>query len=66
MLHTQLVRYLVAVGSVAAKDQAELATRFKLPATNANNSVFLTSVKALLAAAEAQRELLAKEEWHRR
>lgn len=60
-LHFQLVRYLVAVGSVAAKDQAELAARFKLPSTNATNTVFLTSVKALLAAAESQRELLVQE-----
>ena len=60
-LHTQLVHYLVAVGSVAAKDQAELAARFRLPATNANNTVFLTSVKAILAAAEGQRDLLVKE-----
>ena len=60
-LHFQLVRYLVAVGSVAAKDQAQLAARFKLPDTSATNSVFLTSVQALLAAAESQRELLVKE-----
>ncbi|MGH7417505.1 MAG: hypothetical protein ACREKB_07005 [Candidatus Rokuibacteriota bacterium] len=38
-----------------------MAERFKLPATNATNTVFLTSVKALLAAAESQRELLVKE-----
>ena len=41
MLHFQLVHYLVAVGKVAAKDQAELAARFKLPDTSATNSVFL-------------------------
>lgn len=58
MLHSQLVHYLVAVGSVASKDQAEMAARFKLPDSNATNSDFLTSVKALLAAAERQRELL--------
>ena len=61
MLHFQLVHYLVAVGTVAAKDQAELAARFKLPDTSATNSVFLTSVQALLAAAESQKELLVKE-----
>jgi hypothetical protein len=60
-LHFQLVRYLVAVAAVAGKDQAELAARFKLPDTNATNTVFLTSVKALLAAAESQRELLVRE-----
>lgn len=60
MLQFQLVHYLVAVGSVAAKDQAELAASFKLPATNATNTVFLTAVKALLAVAESQRELLVQ------
>lgn len=58
MLHFQLVRYLVAVGSVASKEQAEMAARFRLPDNGATNTVFLTSVKALLAAAESQRELL--------
>ena len=61
LLHHQLVHYLVAVGSVAVWEHAELAERFKLPATNCNTSVFLTSIKALLAAAERQRELLVKE-----
>ena len=60
ILHAQLVHYLVAVGSVAAKDQADLAARFKLPATNTTNTAFLTSVKALLAAGEGQRDLLVK------
>jgi hypothetical protein len=60
MLHAQLVHYLVAVGSVAAKDQADLAARFKLPATNTTNTAFVTAVKALLAAGEGQRDLLVK------
>ena len=60
MLHSQLVRYLVAVGSVAGKDQAELAVRFRLPATHGTNTAFLTAVKALLAAGEGQRELLVQ------
>jgi len=61
MVHSQLVRYLVAVGTVAARDQTELAQRFRLPATNATNTAFLASVKNLLAAAEEQRELLVKD-----
>jgi hypothetical protein len=61
VVHFQLLRYLVAVGSAAAKDRAELAERFKLPSTNASNASFLTSVKALLATAEGQKELLVKE-----
>jgi hypothetical protein len=60
MLHSQLVHYLVAVGSIAVKDQADLAARFKLPSTNSSNTAFLTSVKALLAAGEGQREELVK------
>ena len=60
MLQFQLVHYLVAVGSVATKDQAELAARFKLPSTNSTNTVFLTSVKALLVVAEGQRDLLVQ------
>jgi hypothetical protein len=60
-LHSQLMHYLVAVGSFAAKDQAELSERFKLPDINATNQAFLTSVKALLVAAEGQRDLLAKQ-----
>jgi hypothetical protein len=60
LLHAQLVHYLVAVGSFAAKDQAVVSAQFKLPDINATNSSFLTSVKALLAAAEGQRDLLAK------
>lgn len=62
VLHTQLVHYLVAVGSAAARGaQPELAERFRLPATNATNSGFLVTVKSLLAAAENQRELLVSE-----
>ena len=60
-LHFQMLHYLVAVGSVANKDQAELAARFKLPNSNVSNTAFLTSVKALLAAAETQRDALVKE-----
>jgi hypothetical protein len=54
----QLLHYLVAVGSVAATDRAELAARFKLPASNAANTVFLTSVKALITTAREQKDML--------
>jgi hypothetical protein len=59
-LHAQLVHYLVAVGSIAAKDQADLAARFRLPSTNASHAAFLTAVKALLAAGESQKDLLVQ------
>ena len=58
VLQSQLVRYLVAVGVVAAKDRAELAAQFKLPGTNATHQSFLTAVKGMLAKAASQRELL--------
>lgn len=58
VLHFQLVRYLVAVGEVAAKNRSEMAERFKLPNISATNRVFLTSVKVLIAVAETQQELL--------
>ena len=59
-IHAQLVHYLVAVGSLAAKGQADLAARFKLPSTNAPNKAYVTAVKTLLAAGEGQRDLLVK------
>ena len=59
-IHSQLVHYLVAVGSVAAKGQADLAARFKLPPTNGTNMAYATAVKALLAAGEGERDLLVK------
>jgi hypothetical protein len=40
---------------------AELAARFKLPDSHANNRSFLTSVRSMLAMAEAQREALVSE-----
>lgn len=60
-MHFQLLRYLVAVGFVAAKDRTELAERFKLPPTNATNTTFLTAVKGLLATAVDQKELLVSQ-----
>ena len=61
VLHFQLIRYLVAVGDIVAKDRTELGERFRLPDGNATNSAFLTSVKSLIAMAEQQKELLVKE-----
>ena len=58
IVHFQLLKYLVAVGTVAAHGRTELATQFRLPSVGANNQAFLTAVKALVAAAEQQREVL--------
>jgi hypothetical protein len=60
MLHAQLVHYLVAVASIAAKDQADLAARFKLPATNTTNTAFITAVRGLIAAGQEQKDLLVQ------
>jgi len=61
VLHSQLIRYLVAVGDIVAKDRTELSERFRLPDGNATNSAFLTSVKSLIVMAEQQKELLVQE-----
>lgn len=58
IVHFQLLPYLVAVGNVAARDRSELAAQFRLPSSSANNQAFLTAVKALVAAAEGQRDVL--------
>lgn len=58
IVHFQLLKYLVAVGTVAAKTRMDLATEFRLPSVGANNQAFLTTVKALAAAAEQQRDAL--------
>ena len=58
IVHFQLLKYLVAVGSVAAKSRGELASQFQLPSVSANNQAFLTALKALVAAAEQQRDTL--------
>ena len=53
-----LVRYLLAIGARASKDRADLAAKFKFPKANASIQVFLVSVKALLAEAQSQEQLL--------
>jgi len=59
-IHARLVHYLVAVGSVAAKDQADVAQYFRLPRTNGSSKAYVTAVKTLLAAGEGQRDLLVQ------
>ena len=57
-VHSQLLPYLIAVGTVAARDKSELADQFRLPAFHANNQGFQAAVKVLVAAAQEQRDLL--------
>ena len=61
VLHRKLMHYLVALGTYAGKDQAELARQFHLPDGKSTNTAFLTAVKALVAAAESQRDLLVQQ-----
>jgi len=58
IVHFQLLKYLVAVGNVASHGRTELATQFRLPSVSANNQAFHTAVKALVAAAVQQRDVL--------
>ena len=57
-LQTKLLRYLAAVGAVAAKENTELAPQFRLPRTGASNQAFLTAARGMLEKASAQKELL--------
>jgi hypothetical protein len=60
-IQQDLVRYLIAIGGVVSKERTDLAAKFRLPRLHASNAVFLVAVKALLAEAESQKELLVKE-----
>ncbi len=55
VVHFTLLRYLVEVGVVAAKDRAELASRFKLPSANASHRGFSSAVRSMLTVATSQK-----------
>lgn len=57
-LLTKLLKYLAAVGAVAAKDNPELAAQFRLPANNTSNQSLLTAARGMLENATAQKDLL--------
>lgn len=59
-LHHELLRHLVTVAEVAAREEPALAERFPMPSTNVANQVFRTAAHALLAQGQATRELLAR------
>jgi hypothetical protein len=61
VVQSQLLRYLVAVGSVAGKTRTELAEQYRLPSSRGPTQAFLASVRVLLAKAESQRDLLVSE-----
>lgn len=57
-VHSKLLRYLVAVGGVAARSRAELLEQFRLPDGKASTKSFLTAVRGLVTRAEEQKSLL--------
>ena len=57
-LQTKLLKYLAAVGAVAAKGNTELAPQFRLPPSGASHQGFLTAARGMLEKASAQKELL--------
>ena len=57
-LQSQLLRYLSAVGRVAARQNTELGAQFRLPATRATNQAFLTLARGMLTKATEQKDLL--------
>ena len=57
-LQTKLLRYLVAVGAVAAKGNAELAAQFRLPQRPVPDQALLTMARGMLEHATAQRAVL--------
>jgi len=57
---TELLRHLVRVAEVAAKERPELANQFKLPSATGPYKDFITGAKAILAKATVERELLVR------
>lgn len=57
-LQGKLLRYLSAVGKVAARENLELAAEFRIPRTNATNQAFVILVRGMLEKAMEQKDLL--------
>ena len=60
MLKTKLLRYLIAVGAVAAKGNVEFAAHFRLP-RKSSHQAFLTAARGMLEKATAQKDVLVGE-----
>jgi len=58
VLQGKLLKYMRVVGLVAAKQKGELANEFPLPAQNATFEALLTSARATLEKATAQKDQL--------
>lgn len=59
-MHFQLLRHLVRVGELAAKDKPDLVGKFRLRMPNATNKAFLVSSKAMLADGLANKDLFVR------
>ena len=59
-MHFQLLRHLVRVGELAAKEKPELGGKFRLRAQNSTHKSFLVAAKAMLAEGFANKELFLK------
>ena len=57
---TELLRHLVRVAEVAAKERPELADQFKLPSATGPYKDFITGAKAMVAKATEERELFVR------
>jgi len=57
-LQSKLLRYLTAVGRVAARENADLGAQFRLPRTRGANLAFVAGARGMLEKAKAQKELL--------
>lgn len=60
LLKTKLLKYLRAVGVVAARGNVEFAAHFRLPAKS-NHQAFLTAARQMLNTATAQKDVLIGE-----
>jgi len=60
VLETKLLRFLVAAGEVASRENIELAAHFRIP-RSVSHQAFLTAARGMLEKATAQKDLLVKE-----
>jgi len=59
-MHFALLRHLVRVGELAAKERPDLIGKFQLPPFNSTNKTFVVASKAMLAEGLANQELFLK------
>jgi hypothetical protein len=57
-LHTTLLRYIAAVGQVAAKENLELVSQFVPPSSGTSQQSFVTTARGILEKATAHKDLL--------